>query len=109
MARNVAKTAGQRLVSELSKSADPYEITLLIREAGRIADRLDVLDELLTGKRSAWMHVRINRDQVLQVVINDALKEATALTMALSRLIGVIHKQRASIPGPDPNDDLANL
>lgn len=81
----------------------------MIKEAARIADRLDQLDDLLSGKRSVWMHVRVNRDQVLEVRVNDPLREARQQTQALVRLLGQIHRQRANIPGPGPDDDLADL
>lgn len=104
-----AKVPSERLISELTRPNDPYEITLMITEAGRIADRLQLIDELLSGKRSAWMHVRTGRDQVLEVRVNDPLREARQQTAALVRLLGQIHRQRANIPGPDPDDDLAGL
>lgn len=109
MARATAKTAGQRLIEELSHKGDPYEITLMVTEAGRIADRLDLLNDLLIGKRSAWMHVRVNADQVVIVQVTDPLKEARQQSGALVRLLGQVHRQRANIPGPDPDDDLAGL
>lgn len=81
----------------------------MITEAGRIADRLQQIDDLLSGKKSAWMHVRTGRDQVLEVRVTDPLREARQQTSALVRLLGQIHRQRANIPGPDPDDDLAGL
>lgn len=102
-------TAAERLVSELTQPNDPYSITIMVTEAGRVADRLEKLDALLTGKRSAWMHVRVSRDQVLEVRVDNALGEARQQTAVLVRLLHQIHRQRANIPGPDPDDDLAGL
>lgn len=108
-ARKSPETAGQRLIRELSRAKDPYEITLMVTEAGRIADRLNELNDLLVGRKSAWMHVRINRDQVVVVQVTDPLKEARQQAGALVRLLSQIHRQRAEIPGPDPDDDLDGL
>jgi hypothetical protein len=109
MTRDTPKTAGQRLVSELSRRGDPYEITLMVTEAGRIADRLNDLNDLLIGKKSAWLQVRVNTDQVVVVQVTEPLKEARQQSGALVRLLSQIHRQRANIPGPDPDDDLADL
>lgn len=108
--RSIPRTAGQRLTQELSRSSDPFSIRLLIERAAHTADWLERCTELLNGKRSAWMHVRVNRDQVLEVRIDNALREARQLTVELRHLMAEIHRQRAAIPmGPVDDDDLADL
>ncbi len=111
MARSAAtSSAGRRLVAELSKDADPYPITLLIVEAGRIADRLEKLNGLLTGERSVWLELKLGRDQVAEVRVDNALSEARAQATVLRHLFAEIHRQRAGIPiGPDDDDDLAGI
>lgn len=103
-------TAGRRLVAELSKDADPYSVTLLIIEAGRIADRLETLNGLLTGDRATWLTVGLGRDKVIEVRVDNVLSEARAQTTVMRHLFGEIHRQRAGIPlGPDDDDDLAGI
>jgi hypothetical protein len=46
------KTAGERLISDLSTSDDKYRLTVLIIEAGRIADRLEKLNAILSGQQT---------------------------------------------------------
>jgi len=104
------RNAGQRLVDDLTRPGDPFSITVMIVEAGRIAERLERLHELLSGQRSAWMQVRVNRDQVLEVRVDDAVREARQQTMSLIRLLAEIHKQRAGVPlVPDGDDVLDGL
>lgn len=79
----------------------------MIIEAGRVADRLEQLDDLLSGKRSSWLHVRVNRDQVIEVQVDKALQEARQQAGVLRQLLGEIHKQRAGISmGPEDDDVL---
>ena len=102
-------TAGQRLITELSKPDDPYSLTFLIEQAGQIATYLESLNALLNGSRADWLQVRIGAKTV-EVIVNNPLREARQMTEQLRRLLGSIHSQRASIPMDDPeNDDLAGL
>ena len=57
------QTAGERLVADLSRDDDPYGITVMVTEAGRIADRLDALAALLSGARTAWLSLKLGRDK----------------------------------------------
>ncbi len=100
-------TAGARLVDDLTRDGDPYRITVMITEAGRVADRLERLDGLISGERSAWLRVRVNRDQVVEVQVDKALQEARQQAGVLRQLLAEIHRQRAGIPmGPDDDDVL---
>lgn len=102
-------TAGQRLVTELAHPTDPYSLTFLIEQAGHIADYLDSLNTLLRGDRDAWLKVKIGAKTV-EVIVNNPLVEARQLTEQLRKLLGEIHRQRASIPmAPERDDDLAGL
>jgi hypothetical protein len=82
----------------------------MVTEAGRIADRLEKLAALLAGEKSAWLHVRVNRDQILEVKVDNALGEARMQATTLRGLLAEIHRQRAKVPLLDEDgDDLANL
>jgi hypothetical protein len=104
-------SAGTRLVAELSKADDPYAITILIVEAGRLATRLEKLDALLTGDADAWLRLRINGDQTVEVKVDGALAEARQSATVLRHLLAEVHRQRALIPllGEDDSDDLAGI
>lgn len=103
-------TAGERLVADLSHEGDPYRIEVMVVEASRIADRLERLDALLAGERSAWMSLKLGRDKQLEIKVDNALQEARAQATCLRGLLYEIHRQRAGIAiGPDDEDDLADL
>lgn len=103
-------SAGRRLTDDLSRDDDPYRITVMIIEAGRVADRLERLAGLLSGERSSWLHVRVNRDQIMEVQVDKALQEARQQAGVLRQLLAEIHKQRSGIPmGPDDDDVLDGL
>ena len=105
-----AKTAGQRLAEELVKPNDPYSLTFLIEQAAHTANYLERLRQLLDGDRDAWLKLKIGAKTV-EVVVNNPLLEARQHTEQLRKLLGEIHRQRATIPmGDHPeNDDLAGL
>lgn len=105
MTEKQEQSAGKRLVAELSRDDDPDEITLRIRHAAQIADYIEKCDDLLTGKESAWMQVRVNRDDVVEVRISEPLRERRQLTTELRHLLGAIHGLRAKIPMSDDDDD----
>jgi hypothetical protein len=107
---SAAQTSGERLLADLSRDDDNYRIEVMVIEAARIADRLEKLAALLAGEKSAWLHVRVNRDQILEVKVDNALGEARHQATTLRGLLAEIHRQRANIPmGPDDDDDLAGL
>jgi hypothetical protein len=91
-------TAGQRLAEELARDGDPVTIRELIGHAAQFADLIERCDDLISGKRSAWMNVRVNSDQILEVRIGDAVRERRQLTSELRHLLAEIHRQRAGLP-----------
>ncbi len=109
-ARVAKPTAGERLVADLSREGDPYRIEVMVVEASRIADRLERLDAVLSGDKSAWLSLRLGRDKQLEIRVDSALQEARSQATCLRGLLYEIHRQRAGIAiGPDDEDDLADL
>jgi hypothetical protein len=108
--RKPTQLAGARLVADLSRDDDPYAITVMVVESGRIADRLEKLAALLAGECSSWLELRIGRDQVTEVRVDNALGEARHQATTLRGLLAEIHRQRAGIPMlDDDDDDLAGI
>lgn len=99
-------TAGQRLAEELARDSDPVTIRELIGHAAQFADLIERCDELISGKRSAWMTVRVNTDQVVEVRIGDVVRERRQLTSELRHLLAEIHRQRAGLPTSFDDDDV---
>ena len=108
--RRKAPTTGERLVADLSRDGDPYGVTTMIVEAGRIADRLDKLAALLSGERQAWLSLKLGRDERYEVKVDNALGEARHQATTLRGLLAEIHRQRAgfALVGDD-DDDLSGI
>ena len=64
------KPAGERLVEELTQPDDPYTLTVLIVEVGRIATRLEKLDAILSGEQTLWARLRGGRDGDLYLTMD---------------------------------------
>jgi len=103
-------TAGDRLVAELAHPGDPYGITVMVKEAGRIADRLDKLAALLSGERKEWLSLKLGRNELYEVKVDNALGEARHQATTLRGLLAEIHRQRAgfALIGDD-DDDLSGI
>lgn len=99
-------SAGERLSEELSRDGDPITIRELIGHACRFADLIERCDDLISGKKAAWMQVRMNSDQVVEVRISDVVRERRQLTTELRHLLAEIHKQRAGLPMNLDDDDV---
>lgn len=103
------RTAGERLVDELSHPTDPYSLTFLIEQAGHIADYLERSHQLLSGERSSWVEVKIGAKTV-EVIVTNVLVQHRQMAEQLRKLLGEVHRQRAAIPMNDQDDDdLAGL
>lgn len=101
------KTAGQRLIAELSKDGDPYSLQYLIELAGQTADFLERLTALLNGDRDAWIKVDIGVKTV-EVGVNNVLVQHRQQAEQLRKLIGEVQRQRGKAPGaPGGGDPLA--
>lgn len=103
----VEKTAGQRLIAELSKDGDPYSLQYLIELAGQTADFLERLTALLNGDRDAWIKVDIGVKTV-EVGVNNVLVQHRQQAEQLRKLIGEVQRQRGKAPGaPGGGDPLS--
>jgi hypothetical protein len=103
--RKPEPTAGERLVADLTREGDPHGITVMVTEAGRIADRLDRLAALLSGERSSWLSLKLGRDKQIEIKVDNALGEARHQATTLRGLLAEIHRQRARVPLLDGEDD----
>jgi hypothetical protein len=98
-------TAGARLLEALSRPGEPYSIGCMVEESARIADRLERLDALLSGEKSAWMQVKLGRDGTAEIKVDNALQEARSQATALRGLLAEIWRQRAKVPLLESEDD----
>jgi len=103
------KTAGKRLIDDLTQQGDPYAITVLVLECGRIADRLEKLDALLAGEQTTWLRLRGDRDGDLYVSVDGPLAEARQQATVLRHLIAAVHRQRAGLLPIGGEDDLDGI
>lgn len=103
------RTTGDRLRESLARDGDPYELTVLITEACRIANRLDQLDRLLSGDAELWLHLVESRGDV-EVRVDNALPEARQQANVLRQLLAEIKRRRgdggSGADEYDPLDDL---
>lgn len=77
----------QLLWEQVEGDQQPQLVQGLLREAGRALDRLDQLDAQLTGRQDEWLRVQ-GEDGDLVVVVDKALAEARALSLAYTRMVG---------------------
>lgn len=95
---------GSDLVSELSRDDDSIGVRVMIRELGRVWDRLAKLDLILSGDVATWAKVVTGRDSVIEVRVDHALQESRQQTATLLRLLAEIEKQRSGVPAADGDD-----
>ncbi|MCX4474824.1 hypothetical protein OOK41_31685 [Micromonospora sp. NBC_01655] len=74
---------------------------VLLEEACRTADRLDVLDRILRGDEDSWMTFQAMSEDgdVVRVVLNNALAEARQQQVALKQLLAELRQSRAGVVG----------
>lgn len=83
-------------------AAEPGELKpgerVLLEEACRVADRLDVIDRILRGDEDAWMRLHSANDDgsIVKVVLNQALAEARQQQGALKTLLAELRQSRAA-------------
>ncbi len=95
-------TRGRRLWQQVANEGElkPGD-RVLLEEACRTADRLDVLDRILRGDDDAWMRLHsANEDgSIVKVVLNNALAEARQQQVALKQLLAELRQSRAVTAG----------
>lgn len=99
-------TRGVHLRSELRKQHgnDPAALTL-IDEAGRITDRLDELDRILSRNPASWLDV-LDTDSdgaPVKLIINAPLAEARQQALALKQIFTELRQMRAQA-NADPDE-----
>jgi hypothetical protein len=75
---------------------------VLLEEACRTADRLDVLDRILRGDVDSWMRLdTITPDgSVVRVVVNNALAEVRQQQIALKQILAELRQSRSATGKP---------
>ena len=70
---------------------------VLLEEACRTADRLDVLDRILRGDQESWMTFQaLNEDgSMVRVVLNSVLAESRQQQVALKQLLAELRQSRS--------------
>lgn len=85
--------AGERLRKELGREGDSFSVSLLIEQAARNADRLDVINDLLAGDSKAWFEVEI-AGQVAEVRVTNLVVEERQRSAALQKILVDIARMR---------------
>lgn len=117
MATGAKTSLSAQIRDQLARDGDPVGTTILIRQATRVADRIERIGEVLEGDSTAWRRVGIPRLDtdggriVVEVRVDDLVKEERQQMTLLRNLLAEIHRQRSGQPAdpPDPSkedDDL---
>ena len=104
---------GRRLWAELAAAStlDPAS-AVLAEEACRMADRLDKLDALITGRSDEWLRFRHDQDGgAVTVIVDNLLGEARQQANVLRGLVAQLEKSRPAAepekPAEGASDELA--
>lgn len=95
-------SAGARLRRELGWPKMDPAADLLLTQACRVADRLEVLDRMHTGDPGVWLAVKI-ADQVAEVRLVGTVREEAQQSEVLRKLIMDIQRMRPAGSGDGPN------
>ncbi|WP_411815505.1 hypothetical protein [Gordonia sp. SND2] len=99
--------SGAALWRELHDEGEPAEMVVLVREACRIADRLDRLASAVRG--DGLFDLVEKADGVFQVYVDNALSEARQQAAALQRILTDLAKRRETVGGGEEPDGLDGL
>lgn len=103
---------GLRLYKSIVTGANLSEIeTQNLVEACRISDRLEKLNELINGDEDAWFRIKLPRDDggVVEVLINDPMKEARMHAAALRQLIAPFEGAKSDHASGEVPSNVANI
>lgn len=95
--RDMGVSRGQRLWRDTTAELPdlgPRE-RVLLEEACRAADRLEALDQILSGTCDAWTSIEVSDGGVIKVVINAPLAEARQQQLTLRALLSEIRQSKA--------------
>ncbi|ORA62198.1 hypothetical protein [Mycobacteroides franklinii] len=119
--------AGERLRAELERKEDGPGLTALIRQAARVADRLETLAGINSGVESSWVRLDLRgiiaaaddngrkpATVIVEAKIDSTIAEERQQTTLLRHLLAEIHKQRAGSAGQSggggaEDDDLDDI
>ncbi|SHP09614.1 Uncharacterised protein [Mycobacteroides abscessus subsp. abscessus] len=119
--------AGERLRAELEHKEDGPGLTALIRQAARVADRLETLAGINSGVESSWVRLDLRgivaaagdngknpATVIVEAKIDSTIAEERQQTTLLRHLLAEIHKQRAGSMGSNggggaEDDDLDDI
>lgn len=112
-AKGTKPTDGAKLRADLAKPGDTVSRTILIRQAERIADRLEQIHQLLSGSADAWLSISLPRSDakrgrvVLEVRVDGLVVEERNQTTLLRHLLADIDRTGPPAgPRADDDDDL---
>lgn len=103
---------GLRLYKSIATSHKLSEIeTQNLVEACRISDRLEKLNELINGDDDAWFRIKLPRtdDGVVELLINDPMKEARMHAAALRQLIAPFEVAKSDEGAKEVPSNVANI
>jgi hypothetical protein len=88
-------------------------VAALLTEAGRLKERLDVMQRQLEGDQDAWWHITTNLpESVAEVTVDKVLAEARQTALALATVIKTLdaleagQEQTPALTSVDPADEV---
>ena len=93
------ESRGDRLLREVRVGLRPAQV-ILLEEAARIVDRLDRLDDILTGDRQEWLRLRLEDSGDITVIVNGPLAEARQQAATLKAIISELRQSAGPIALP---------
>lgn len=103
---------GLRLYKSIATGRKLSEIEVQnLVEACRISDRLEKLNELVNGDEDAWFRIKLPRtdDGVVEVLINDPMKEARMHAAALRQLLAPFEGAKSEPAAGEVPSNVANI
>ena len=108
----MAETTGDKLRALITDTTDARTLSLLV-EAARIADRLDEIDGIITG-RAEWielMHFRVGNgdEQTVTVTLDGVLAEARQQATTLRGILAQLGVPKIEAAAPERRSGLDQL